>query len=55
VSGAYSEVPVHITVTDVNDNHPAFSKLSYAASVSELRAVGSEVLRVAASDRDEGS
>ncbi|CAG0921142.1 unnamed protein product [Notodromas monacha] len=54
VSGAYSEVPVNIRVTDVNDNPPVFSKLSYEASVSELRAVGAEILKVQASDRDEG-
>lgn len=50
--GSYSNtVPVHITVTDVNEFAPVFSQASYVKSVDEGR-VYDEILRVEATDRD---
>ncbi|XP_053618892.1 calsyntenin-1 [Plodia interpunctella] len=50
--GSYSNtVPVHITVTDVNEFAPVFSQASYVKSVDEGR-VYDEVLRVEATDKD---
>lgn len=49
-------VSVYINVTDINDEYPSFSRSLYSLpSVSELLDVNSEVLRVTATDRDEGS
>ncbi|KAF4118311.1 hypothetical protein G5714_000362 [Onychostoma macrolepis] len=39
-------------VLDVNDNPPIFQSKSYSATVSETKAVGSDVLRVRADDAD---
>lgn len=44
-------MPVHITVTDVNEFAPAFSQPSYVKSVDEGR-VYDEIVRVEATDRD---
>ncbi|XP_062044943.1 protocadherin gamma-B6 isoform X12 [Lepus europaeus] len=45
---------VEILVRDANDNPPVFSKDEYRISVSESLPPGSSVLRVAATDQDEG-
>ncbi|RLV84253.1 hypothetical protein DV515_00016305 [Chloebia gouldiae] len=47
-------VPVLITVQDVNDNPPVFSRAQYRAVVSEAALPGTELLRVAAHDADSG-
>uniref|UniRef100_S4RWC7 Cadherin domain-containing protein n=1 Tax=Petromyzon marinus TaxID=7757 RepID=S4RWC7_PETMA len=47
-----SDVPVTITVTDINDNPPVFNQLLYEAFVSELAPRGHFVTRVQASDAD---
>ncbi|XP_029420550.1 protocadherin gamma-B6 isoform X21 [Nannospalax galili] len=44
---------IEISVKDTNDNHPVFSKEEYRVSVSENLPLGSSVLQVAATDRDE--
>ncbi|KAJ8705400.1 hypothetical protein PYW07_011227 [Mythimna separata] len=50
--GSYSNtVPVHITVTDVNEFAPVFSQAAYVKAVDEGR-VYDEILRVEATDRD---
>ncbi|XP_072945849.1 calsyntenin-1 [Epargyreus clarus] len=50
--GSYSNtVPVHITVTDVNEYAPAFSQAAYVRSVDEGK-VYDEIVRVEATDRD---
>ncbi|NXC34527.1 PCDGH protein, partial [Campylorhamphus procurvoides] len=46
---------VRVNVTDANDNPPVFSKNIYEARVAENLPVGSMVLRVRATDADEGS
>ncbi|CAG7815710.1 unnamed protein product [Allacma fusca] len=43
-----------IYVTDVNDNPPIFLRSSYSAQISEGAPLGSQVVRVIASDIDEG-
>ncbi|XP_072941689.1 fat-like cadherin-related tumor suppressor homolog isoform X2 [Epargyreus clarus] len=45
---------LNITVTDSNDNAPAFSQTSYGARVREDAAVGTRVLQVIADDADDG-
>uniref|UniRef100_A0A8U7MG78 Uncharacterized protein n=1 Tax=Corvus moneduloides TaxID=1196302 RepID=A0A8U7MG78_CORMO len=47
-------VPVLITVQDVNDNPPVFTRAEYRAAVSEAALPGTELLRVAAHDADSG-
>ncbi|OWK53006.1 Protocadherin-16 [Lonchura striata] len=47
-------VPVLITVQDINDNPPVFSRAEYRAVVSEAALPGTELLRVAAHDADSG-
>ena len=44
-----------ITVTDVNDNDPVFSQYIYSTSVKEDLPIGTEVLRVSATDPDYGA
>lgn len=44
-------VPVHITVTDVNEFAPVFSQAAYVKSVDEGR-VYDEIVRVEATDKD---
>ncbi|KAF4118315.1 hypothetical protein G5714_000366 [Onychostoma macrolepis] len=41
-----------VDVLDINDNPPIFQSKSYSATVSETKAVGSDVLRVRADDAD---
>ncbi|XP_058596968.1 cadherin EGF LAG seven-pass G-type receptor 1 isoform X1 [Neofelis nebulosa] len=45
---------VHIVVEDDNDNYPQFSEKRYVVQVPEDVAVNTPVLRVQASDRDQG-
>ncbi|XP_024117208.1 protocadherin gamma-C5-like [Oryzias melastigma] len=45
---------ITITVLDVNDNFPVFEKNSYRVSLLENTAKGSFVIKVAATDADEG-
>ncbi|XP_063060967.1 protocadherin-16 [Engraulis encrasicolus] len=47
-----SVVPVLVTVTDANDNPPAFSRAEYSVVLSENAAAGTEVLRLSAIDPD---
>ncbi|XP_038595774.1 LOW QUALITY PROTEIN: protocadherin-16 [Tachyglossus aculeatus] len=47
-------VGVSVTVLDVNDNPPVFSRAHYQAAVPEDTPAGAELLRVAASDPDAG-
>ncbi|KAM8910682.1 protocadherin beta-16-like [Spinachia spinachia] len=46
---------IHITVLDVNDNAPAFTKNVYKASVKENSPAGTLITKVSASDVDKGS
>ena len=45
---------VQVKVTDANDNHPKFDKDTYEVMVPENSPVGTTILRVEASDPDEG-
>ncbi|XP_023558333.1 cadherin EGF LAG seven-pass G-type receptor 1 isoform X2 [Octodon degus] len=45
---------VHIVVEDENDNYPQFSEKRYVVQVPEDLAVNTPVLRVQATDRDQG-
>ncbi|KAI5643563.1 cadherin domain-containing protein [Phthorimaea operculella] len=45
---------VRLSVADVNDNPPEFEFRAYRATVPELDAVGTEILRVHATSRDTG-
>nr|KAF6277507.1 cadherin EGF LAG seven-pass G-type receptor 1 [Pipistrellus kuhlii] len=45
---------VHIAVEDENDNYPQFSEARYAVRVPEDVALDTPVLRVSATDRDQG-
>ncbi|KAB0397050.1 hypothetical protein E2I00_012005, partial [Balaenoptera physalus] len=49
-----SAVPVTVTVLDVNDNPPVFTRASYRVAVPEDTPVGAELLHVEASDADPG-
>ncbi|XP_041799585.1 protocadherin beta-16-like [Chelmon rostratus] len=46
---------IHVTVLDVNDNAPVFSKPVYKASITENSVMGTLVTKVSASDVDKGS
>ncbi|KAG8446712.1 hypothetical protein GDO86_014246, partial [Hymenochirus boettgeri] len=46
---------IRISVTDVNDNPPIFSKEVYKVSISENMLLNSTVIKVNATDKDEGS
>ena len=50
-----SRAYVNITIVDINDNAPSFSEQLYSVSVLEDVLVGLEILRVSASDFDDGS
>lgn len=43
-----------VTILDINDNAPVFVKSKYEASVSEDMIIGAEVIKVVASDYDDG-
>ncbi|XP_018592612.2 protocadherin beta-16-like [Scleropages formosus] len=45
---------IHVTVLDVNDNIPVFSQAVYKASLPENSPSGTFVLRISATDADEG-
>ncbi|XP_077387723.1 protocadherin gamma-A12-like isoform X50 [Festucalex cinctus] len=47
-------VVIHVTVLDANDNAPVFSKAVYKASLPENSSPDSAVIRVSATDADEG-
>ncbi|XP_036918434.1 protocadherin gamma-A12 isoform X8 [Sturnira hondurensis] len=46
---------IRVTVLDANDNAPVFEQSEYRASVPENVAVGTTLLRVSATDPDEGT
>ncbi|XP_061090038.1 protocadherin gamma-A11-like [Conger conger] len=48
-------VAVHVTVLDVNDNRPVFSQAVYKVSLPENAALGAVVVKVSATDADEGA
>ncbi|KAM9792483.1 protocadherin-23 [Neosynchiropus ocellatus] len=50
----HSSMQLHVVLLDMNDNAPTFPWRQYQASVSEEIRPGTEVLRVAALDPDEG-
>ena len=45
---------VNITIVDLNDNDPVFSKSIYNVTVNENTPAGVEILAVSATDKDEG-
>ncbi|XP_078810274.1 protocadherin gamma-A6 isoform X25 [Oryzias latipes] len=47
-------VVIHVTVLDANDNAPVFSESVYTASLQENSPLNTPVIRVSASDADEG-
>ncbi|XP_061607074.1 protocadherin-16-like isoform X2 [Phyllopteryx taeniolatus] len=47
-----SSVAAVIMIGDVNDNPPAFSRAEYAVALSEGAAVGTEIIRLTATDPD---
>ncbi|KAL7852364.1 hypothetical protein SRHO_G00181490 [Serrasalmus rhombeus] len=49
-----AEASLIITITDVNDNVPIFSKQQYEAIVWENATIGTDVIGVNATDKDEG-
>lgn len=49
-----AETHIVVEVIDENDNSPRFTRSSYEATLDENSPVGSSVLTVAATDRDEG-
>lgn len=51
----YQTVNVKITVEDVNDNKPVFAKYPYTVQIAPYVNIGSEILRVTATDRDRGA
>ena len=50
-----AKVNVYVDVVDINDFSPTFKPATYAKDVPENTAVTSEILRVYASDKDEGA
>ncbi|XP_043530022.1 protocadherin Fat 4 isoform X1 [Chiloscyllium plagiosum] len=50
----FGYLQVNVTVQDTNDNPPSFVRSQYRASIYEDVAVGSSVLRVSATDLDQG-
>lgn len=49
------KVPVHITIGDINDNKPVFSRFPFSAEVPAYSQPGHNLLRVTAEDQDEGT
>lgn len=49
-----SEVEVSINLVDINDNSPTFNKTVYQAYVMENQPIGTPLLVVTATDKDEG-
>ncbi|XP_055874669.1 protocadherin Fat 4-like isoform X2 [Biomphalaria glabrata] len=50
----YAVAILVLNVSDVNNNKPVMNSAQYSASVSELAAIGTTILTIAASDLDEG-
>uniref|UniRef100_A0A8D3C6R9 Cadherin domain-containing protein n=1 Tax=Scophthalmus maximus TaxID=52904 RepID=A0A8D3C6R9_SCOMX len=48
-------VQIHVNVIDVNDNTPSFTKSLYKVSVGEMLPIGTTILKLNATDLDEGS
>ncbi|XP_052430090.1 protocadherin alpha-10-like [Carassius gibelio] len=46
---------INVTVLDINDNRPVFSQDTYSVSLQENAKVGTTVIKITATDRDEGS
>ncbi|XP_060764981.1 protocadherin gamma-A11-like isoform X12 [Neoarius graeffei] len=46
---------IHITVVDANDNSPIFNQKMYKATIPENATKGTKLIKVSASDADEGS
>ncbi|XP_072563906.1 protocadherin-23 isoform X2 [Paramormyrops kingsleyae] len=53
--GLSAEVYVHIEIEDINDNRPIFSPEVYTVSISSYTLPGTDILRVFATDRDDGT
>ncbi|GFN76587.1 protocadherin fat [Plakobranchus ocellatus] len=49
-----TELRLHVLVDDANDNAPEFTEAEYLRTVAEDVAVGTSLLRVLASDKDQG-
>ncbi|XP_069675157.1 protein dachsous-like isoform X2 [Periplaneta americana] len=49
------KVPVQITIGDVNDNKPVFSRFPFSAEVPAYTQPGHNLMRVTAEDQDEGT
>lgn len=49
-----TEASMVVTITDVNDNAPIFTKPQYEAIISENATIGTELIAVNATDKDEG-
>lgn len=43
---------MNVTVIDINDHRPEFSQSVYHVEISEAVAVGTEILKLEATDRD---
>ncbi|XP_071125252.1 protocadherin Fat 1-like isoform X4 [Mytilus edulis] len=54
-TGSVAETKLRISVVDVNDNKPVFSKFKYTSLLSESVPIGSSVAMVTATDADVGS
>lgn len=50
-----TEVDVSLNLVDINDNSPAFNKTVYQAYVMENQPIGTPLLVVTATDKDEGT
>ncbi|XP_030648015.1 protocadherin beta-16-like [Chanos chanos] len=48
-------VVIHVVVLDANDNTPVFSQSAYRVSLPENSPIGTEVVKVNATDADEGA
>ncbi|XP_064636197.1 protocadherin Fat 1-like isoform X4 [Lineus longissimus] len=53
-TGIHAEVPVTVSLEDINDNAPSFSSQYYTQTISEATTVGSSVMKVSAQDHDSG-
>ncbi|TRY81380.1 hypothetical protein DNTS_000631 [Danionella cerebrum] len=51
----FGYLQVNVTIQDINDNPPVFDQDQYQTSVFEDASTGSSVLRITASDLDEGA
>lgn len=54
VTGEMSEALVSVVLTDVNDNAPRFTQMSYNISLLESAAVGTFIALIKAEDNDTG-